>query len=142
MSIDPERLETIHANAELVVRELAHASGTDFGYDRESVAWVEGFLERQRTEFPDTARGLVSVIGCYLGEAIIAAVPGAQWTADDNNALAILFATGDKAYPFNKVEKQIAEGLENGESIFSFYSMSVNYVAAGKLADAAREGAP
>ncbi|MEI9899059.1 MAG: hypothetical protein WDN31_01880 [Hyphomicrobium sp.] len=66
------------------VRELAHASGMQFGYDQESVAWVEGFIERQRAEFPDTSRGLVSVLGSYLGEAIIEAVPGADWAEDDN----------------------------------------------------------
>jgi hypothetical protein len=142
MSIDPERLETIHANAELVVRELAHASGRQFGYDSDSVAWVEEFIERQRAEVPETARGLVSVLGCYLGEAIIEAVPGAEWVEDDNGALAVLFMTGDRAYPFNKVDKQIAEGLESGESILSFYNMSVKFVAAGKLAQTADGKAP
>ncbi len=142
MRLAEERLALIRATAELGVRELAHASGMQFGYDQDSVAWVEGFIERQRAEFPDTSRGLVSVLGSYLGEAIIEAVPGADWAEDDNGALGIRFPTGDTAYPFNKVDKQIAEGLENGESILSFYNISVNYVAAGKLGEATSEEAP
>ncbi len=142
MAINEDRLELIHANAELVVRELAHASGGPFGYDQESVAWVEGFIERQRAEHPDTSGGLISVLGSYLGEAIIEAVPGSEWAEDNNGVLAVLFQTGDMAYPFNKVEKQIAEGLANGESIMSFYSICINYVAPGNLGHAASEEAP
>lgn len=142
MPIADERLGIIRTNADLVVRELSHASGRDFGFDADSVGYVQGFIERQRAEFPDTARQLVNVLGCYLGEAIIAAAPGAAWTEDDSGALAVLFPNGDLAYPFNKVEKQVAEGLENGESILSFYNISVSYVAAGKLGEAASKEAP
>ena len=142
MALSEERLETIRANAELVIRELAHASGRTLGFDAASVAYVEEFLERQRVEVPETARGLVGVIGCYLGEAIIEAVPGADWSEDENGALIVLFANGDVAYPFHKVEKQIAEGLDAGESILSFYNVSKNYVATGKLGEAAGEEAP
>ena len=142
MPITEERMEAILANAELVVRELAQASGQDFDYGAASVAWVEGFIERQRSEFPENAVGLVGVLGCYLGEAIITAVPGADWSEDENGMLVVLFANGDSAYPFNKVEKQLVEGLQNGESILSFYNVCVDYVAAGKLSDADQEGAP
>lgn len=142
MPIAHERLEIIRANADLVVRELAHASGAPFGFDADSVAYIEEFIERQRAEFPDTARGLVNVLGCYLGEAIIGAVPGADWSEDENGALVVLFPNGDAAYPFNKVEKQIADGLEGGESILGFYDVCINYVAAGKLGEAAREETP
>jgi len=142
MPIAPERLEAIRGNAELVVRELAHARGTDFGYDKDSVGYLEAFIEGQRAQDPETAAGLVGVLGCYLGEAIIAAVPSAGWEEDEDGALAIIFANRDMAYPFNKVEKQIAEGLEDGESILSFYDVCINYVAAGKLGEAASEEAP
>ena len=136
MALNEERLEAIRANAELVIRELGHASGRTLGFDADSVAYIEGFLERQRVEVPDTARQLVGVIGCYLGEAIIEAVPGADWSEDEDGALMVLFANGDAAYPFHKVEKQIAEGLDAGESILSFYNVSKDYVATGKLGEA------
>jgi hypothetical protein len=143
MTVSDERLEMIRANAELVVREMADLAGENHGYSPEGVAWVEGFIERQRPGYdPQASGGLVSVLGCYLGEAIIAAVPGAEWTDDENGNLGILFPTGDMAFPLTKVEKQLANGLEAGDSIASFYSISVNYVAAGKLGEAASEGAP
>jgi hypothetical protein len=143
MDIDEERLEMIRANAVLVVREMADLSGAAHGFTSEGVAWITGFIERQRLAItPDNSRGLVNVLGCYLGEAIIAAVPGAEWAEDPNGALGIVFPNGDMAFPFSKVEKQLADGLESGESVLSFYNISVNYVAAGKLGEAAREEAP
>jgi hypothetical protein len=143
MTVPEERLEMIRANAELVVREMADLAGTDHGYSAEGVSWVEGFIERQRPGYdPRASGGLVGVLGCYLGEAIIAAVPGAEWADGENGSLGILFPTGDMAFPLTKVEKQLADGLENGESIASFYSISVNYVAAGKLGEAANGEGP
>lgn len=142
MPITEERFEIIRANAELVARELSHASGGKVGFDRDGVAYVEGFLERQRAEFPATAAQLVSVLGCFLGEAIIEAVPGADWAEDENGALIVLFSNGDSAYPFNKVEKQIAAGRDDGESIFSFYAVCVDAVATGKLGEATSGEAP
>lgn len=143
MAITEERLENIRANAELVARELSHAMGEKVGFDQASVARVETFIEGQRAEFPDTARQLVNVLGCYLGEAVIEVVPGAEWGEDDESgALCIVFPNGDMAFPFYKVAKQIDEGLEKGESILSFYNISVNYVAAGKLGEAASGEAP
>jgi hypothetical protein len=135
MSIDAERLEMIRANAAFVVRELGPLSGIDFGLDQASVAWTEGFLERQRTRLAEgDGDGLINVLGSYLGEAIIGAVPGAGWAEDANGrGLGILFATGDMAFPFAKVAKQLADGLDAGESILSFYNIAVSYVAEGKL---------
>ena len=130
----------IRANADLVVREMADLAGTDHGYSADGVAWVEGFIERQRPNYdPQTSSGLVGVLGSYLGEAIIAAVPGADWAEHGDGILGVLFPIGDMAFPFAKVEKQLSGGLENGESISSFYSISVNYVAAGLLGAPAGE---
>lgn len=143
MAISDERLEMIRANAEFAVREMAGLCGDDFGYNAASVAWAEGFLERQRPgAAADNARGIVNILGSYLGEAIIAAVPGARWAEDQSGSLGILFPSGDMAFPFAKVEKQLAGGLEGGESILSFYNTTVNYVAAGKLREATREETP
>jgi hypothetical protein len=134
MTIDPERLGKIRANADFVVRQLGSMSGIDFGLNQASVAWTEGFLERQRgTLAGGDGDGIVNVLGSFLGEAIIAAVPGAQWTDDEAGNLGILFASGDMAFPFAKVRKQLDDGLDAGESMLSFYNIAVDYVAAGKL---------
>lgn len=134
MTVDQDRLGKLRANADFVVRQLGSMSGLDFGLDQASVAWTDGFLERQRGTLPEgDGGGIVNVLGSYLGEAIIAAVPGAAWADDAEGNLGILFPTGDMAFPFAKVAKQLADGLEAGESMLSFYNIAVNYVAAGKL---------
>ena len=94
---------------------------------------MEGFIERQREKAgPEASSGLVSVLGSYLGEAIIAAT-GAAWDTDDSGNLGIAFANGDMAYPFTKVGKQIEQGVEGGESILSFYNVCVEHIATGDL---------
>lgn len=133
-AVDEERLQQIRANAAFAVQEFGGLAEGHFGLDRESVAWVEGFIERMRVRYgaegaPD---GIVSVIGSYLGEAIIAEAGGA-WVEDEAGGLGVRFANGDTAYPFAKVWKQFDEGLEAGESILSFYNISVDYVATGRL---------
>jgi hypothetical protein len=142
-SLDEERLRQIRENAAFAVEEFGALTDGAFGLDRESVAWVEGFIERQRLRYgaDGAPGGIVSVIGSYLGEAIIAKA-GGEWIEDDAGGLGVRFATGDTAYPFVKVQKQFDQGLEGGESILSFYNVSVDYVAAGKLHEkSAGEGA-
>ena len=128
--------ERIRANVELVIRELGPLSGIDFGLNRESVEWVEGFIERQRAR-PDfdenSADGLVNTLGSFLGECI-AANTGGRWAwAEEQQALGVAFPAGGMAFPFVKVRKLCLYGLEAGESISSFYDISVDYLAKGKL---------
>jgi hypothetical protein len=134
MTIERERLEKIRANAAFVVDTLGELSGMNFGYGGGSIEWVEGFLERQRETLTDEAANrLINVIGCYLGEAIIAAVPGARWDEDVDGNLGVAFPNGDMSFPFAKVAKQLSSGRAEGDSIHSFYDVSVNYVATGRL---------
>ena len=53
MGIVPEQLRMIEANAAIAVEELSALSQRPFGFDEESVAWVEGFIERQRESLDD-----------------------------------------------------------------------------------------
>ena len=68
-------VEQIHANAGLAVVQLGEASEwRGLGLNRESVAWVEGFIERQRgrADLGLVAVGrLVAVIGSFPGECIV-----------------------------------------------------------------------
>lgn len=141
MTLDDERLQQIRENAAFAVAEFGTLVEGAFGYDRESVAWVDGFVERQRVRFAagDAPGGLISVIGSYLGEAMIAEA-GGQWIEDDAGGIGIRFASGDTAYPFVKVRKQFDEGLAGGESILSFYNIAVDFVASGKLGAKAAGG--
>ena len=40
--------EQIKANAELVIAQMRPLSGFAFGYDAQSVAWLDGYIERER----------------------------------------------------------------------------------------------
>jgi hypothetical protein len=129
-----ERLAEIRANAALAIEEFRELAGRDIGFDAESVAWAEGFVERARTRYAESGvpTGLVSVIGSYLGEAIIAEA-GGHWIEDDEGRLAVAFPNGDAVYPFAKVQKQFDQGVAEGESILSFYTVSATFVAIGGL---------
>lgn len=143
MTLDDERLSMIRANAALAVEQFRDLSGAAFGFDAGSVVWVEGFIERMRTQTGEdgVADGVVAVIGSYLGEAIIAGAGSGQWNEDDAGNIGVAFANGDAVYPFAKVRKQFDQGLAEGESIASFYNVSVTFIATGKLhGQAGREG--
>jgi hypothetical protein len=112
--------EHIRANAELVLEQLRSLSGNDFGYTRESVDWLEGYIERLRNsgEFdsPEMKTKLMSVFGSFLGECIIRCY-GGVWT-QHNGDWAVAFSEGGMAFPFAKVAKQLDNGLGDGISSF------------------------
>jgi hypothetical protein len=113
--------ERLRANAELVIRQLGPVSGMKFGYDAASVAWLDGFIERQRdrTELTvQTIHGMINTLGSYLGECIIRCF-GGRWERDGND-WCVSFDARNKAYPFAKVEKHFAHGA--AESIASFFN--------------------
>jgi hypothetical protein len=123
-------LQRLQANVQLVIAELGPTSGLDFGLNRESVKWVEGFIEGQRAR-PDfdaaSPNRLVSVLGSFLGACIVAATNG-NWSHEDG-VWGVRFANGNVAFPFAKVDKQFRNGLGAGDSIVAFYDGAVQYVA-------------
>lgn len=136
--LEPEELEGIRGNAALVMRTFTPVAGFDLGLDERSVLWIEGMLERQRARGPEYAQELVSVVGSYLGEAIIAACGGA-WGREARGWIGIRFSEGNWAFPFAKVTKQAESGLEGGESIASFYTLCRDLAASGKLTAGQRQ---
>jgi hypothetical protein len=143
MTLAAERLEQIKANVEFAMQEFRELADKDVALDADSVAWVEGFIENARGRYVGVEggvpEGLVGLIGSYLGEAIIAET-GGQWIEDDAGRLAVAFPNGEAVYPFAKVEKQFELGVAGGESILSFYTVAVSYVAVGGLREAAPAG--
>ncbi|MGD0738798.1 MAG: hypothetical protein ABR957_04320 [Terracidiphilus sp.] len=110
----------IRANAALVVESFAPLTDFTFGLDSRSVEWLDGYINRIRTGewSEDEIDQMVSNLGSYLGEAIIAAYGGA-W-AQDEHGWHIRFDERNRAYPFAKMAKQLKNGPE--DSIFGFYS--------------------
>lgn len=139
MNADDPRHTLIANNVALALSEFGRLCGEEFGLDDASVDWVDGFIERQRLQDsvmrdPNT---LISVLGSYLGQAIIEAT-GGQWAEDVQGALVVEFSNGDSCAPFSKVAKQFELGHEGGEGIAEFYDFSVNYVATGKARQMAK----
>jgi len=114
--------EMISANAELVVGQLREASGMeDFGYNAESVAWLDGFIERQRVrpEFAgvEAAERMSQTLGSFLGECVVRCY-GGVW-AELEGTWGVTFGGGNAAFPFNKVRKQFENGAE--DSVLSWF---------------------
>ena len=113
----------IRANAEMVIEQMRPVSGIEFGYTQESVKWLEGYIERQRTSrgFADQEEKntLVSVFGSFLGECIVRCYGGA-WRQHDG-VWCVGFDEKNVAFPFAKVAKQMDNGLEDG--IASFFTI-------------------
>ena len=107
--------ESIRANADLVLKMFAEHG---LKLDAASVSWIDGFIERNRQVWDaDTRASMVSILGSFLGECVIEDF-GGDWKMTDNG-LAVMFDERNGVLPFNKVEKQIANGSE--DSIESFY---------------------
>lgn len=126
-------LARIKANTDLVVAQLGPPSGIAFGLNAASLAYVEDFIDRQRARslsIGATDR-LISVFGSFLGECILAHY-GGQWV-EQEDSWAIRFDDGSLAFPFAKVRKLFASGLEGGESIVGFFE-AIPFVLRPRLA--------
>jgi len=114
--------EKLRANAELVIQQLRQASGIEnFGYNAESVAWVDGFIERQRIR-PDYDQDAINQIsqtlGSFLGECVIACY-GGEWQEQEGSWAVAFGNSGNAAFPFNKVRKHFVNGA--GDSVLSWF---------------------
>ena len=114
--------ENIKKNAELAIEQLRPVSQMDFGYNLSSVKWLEGYIERLRSsgELEDEAKrkGLSNVLGSFLGECIVRCY-GGRWVKQDG-MWGVSIGDDFVAYPFNKIGKQMENGLE--DSIDSFFT--------------------
>lgn len=133
MDANDPRLTSIRLNAEKFITRLGPGSGLEFDFNKASVEWVDDFIERARLSEGAVTPGLVSVVGSYLGEAILAATDG-RWDDDENGNLGIVFSNGNWCYPFGHAQKQFEFGRDSGNSVLGFYEVSIDFVATGKLA--------
>jgi hypothetical protein len=105
----------IKANAEMTIQQMRLISRTDFGYTRESVEWLEGYIERLRQsgelQAEATRDKLVSVFGSFLGECIVRCY-GGVW-AEKEGVWCVFFEGENCVFPFAKISKQMEHGLED-----------------------------
>jgi hypothetical protein len=127
-----DQLQLIRSNAAFAIENFGALTAFEFGHNRQSVEWVEGFIERQRERGGDHYK-MIGIVGSFLGEAVIAQTGGTWVAAGDT--FGVQFQNGDNVntcFPFGKVAKQFEIGLDAGESVLAFYDLVVDVVAKGK----------
>lgn len=120
--------DKIQANAQMVINDLGKLAsdlGDNFGYNRESVEFIEGYIERckQRGVTPEQTEGLVQMLGSFLGECIVH-VYGGEWREYEGQP-GIFFENGSGAFPFSKVRMQFKNGLQ--DSVLGFYDVQEKF---------------
>jgi hypothetical protein len=118
--------QQICENAALIVTECGPISGLGpgFGYNRQSVQWLDGYIERIRADgrfSPDQTENMSQLFACFLGECIRATY-GGEWRERDGT-WGVLFKNSSGAFPFGKVRKQFESGNDGGESILGFFDV-------------------
>jgi hypothetical protein len=134
-----DHINQIKEKASLVISECGPLSDVpEFGLNRDSLVWVEDYIERlkDQPEFDGSAvSNLIEVFGSFLGECLIAAAGGEWHWSETEQGWGVSFRNNTQAFPFVKVHKLFANGLEAGDSIVSFYDIAVEYLVTGKLSD-------
>jgi hypothetical protein len=123
--------------AAYVIEEFGPISDIDFGFNRESLAWIEGLVERERNRRDlreGLPEGLINTLGSFFGECIVVATDGVWCWHEGQQDWGVHFKSGVYAFPFAKLSKQFKNGLEGGDSILGFYDLSVKHIS--------REGMP
>ena len=121
----------IESNAGLVIKKFQSLTDFKFGFNAQSVKWVDGFLNRIRRNegFDDNQKqGLVNTIGSFLGQCIVTCY-GGEW-GDKDGGPGIRFNEENWAFPFAKVEKHLSNG--EGDSIYSYFTV-IPAVFKGKI---------
>ena len=115
--------EQIKELAQDFTSTVSNMLGKNLRYDRASVEWLSGYIERVRPTLDEVStEGLTQSIGAFLGECIIANY-GGEWRESEGTWGIFFSESNDRsaAFPFNKVRKQLLYGL--GDSILSFYDV-------------------
>ena len=112
--------ERLQSNAAMVVEQLRPISNMDFGYNWQSVEWLEGYIERLRQSgqlnSEDARQKLSGVFGSFLGECVVRCY-GGEWMEEDG-MWAVVFSQGNAVFPFGKTLSQMENGLEDGIGSF------------------------
>ena len=98
------------------------ARGPSFGYDRDSLSWVEEYIESNRGKFSELEiKTLTQFVGAYLGECVRQKY-GGSWNQKDG-AWGIFFDNNAAAFPFAKAQKFMEDGVAAGDSITGFFDI-------------------
>jgi len=127
-------IDQILKNADWVRENFGPQSGlSDFGYNVESVAYIDGYIERNLRGATDrqTLAKFISLLGSFIGEAL-RSKHGGQWIVADNSPI-LKIQRGEMMHmvqPFGKVEKRIANG--EVDSLVFFFNEFVPAILEGR----------
>ncbi len=136
-------LQQIRANAQLVIDKLGpysgvQSGGVQFGYNRPSVQYLTALIEALRLEEanrPEPPQTLVSTLGSFFGECLADRTGGIWHWHAEQEAYAIAFVSPQgkrhHAFPFSKISKQFANGVEGGDAMLAMYDAVIDALAAG-----------
>ena len=118
---DETQVQEVATAAVEAFRRLS-ARGQSFGYDRDSLSWVEEYLESNRGKFSELEfKTMIQLAGAYLGECVRQKY-GGNWSQRDG-AWGIFFDNKTAAFPFAKAQKFMEYGLAAGDSITGFFDI-------------------
>jgi hypothetical protein len=109
--------------AEETVAHLREQGVADLAFDEGAIAWIDGYIERQRVHNAarvtdeEFRQGLSNSLGAVVGECIMATY-GGTWRATEHG-WAVAFDEKNAAFPCTKVYKQLTNG--SGDSVLAFF---------------------
>ena len=129
--------EQVRAAADAFIRRMSLEHGVELTYDRTSVEWVEGYIERlrPRTDLP-ALHHLMASVAALLGECLLRLRPG-RWL-EFGGEWVVHFEDGSTAFPLQQVSEQFA-GSE-GASMLAYYDGVAAVFAAGEDASSGETG--
>ena len=112
-------LDAVSHNAALVLH-MGMNLGEKVAIDRSGVAWVDGLIERNRSEWDEQDRKrLTRLLGSFVGEAMIAEF-GGRWIW--GHGLGVDIGEQFVAFPLARVGEWIDGG--EGDSVLGFFDAS------------------
>jgi hypothetical protein len=119
--------EAIETAVEMLIQSLGKRSKMNFGYNGESVEWLEGYIDELRDKgvFKDEKfkHNVAFAYGAFLGQSIVHCY-GGFWAFRKEHGLCVCFPNGAVALPLQKPLKQIENGMEDGIANF-FYMVPI-----------------
>ncbi len=104
--------------AEQFAAAVESETGVQLGFDRDAVAWVDGYIEYARPVPAETMGRQTTILGAFLGECLIA-VYGGEWRMEPGG-WAVRFDELAAVYPFTRVRAHLVNGA--GDSVLAFYA--------------------
>lgn len=119
-----ENIAKLRAAAAGVIEKLGPASGIEFGYTRQSLQFIDRFIDGKRsavTTAADLPKGLVNALGAYVGECLIQLAGGAWRYAPDVKTYGIVLngPNADMVYPIDKVRQLFLRAPAPTETLVS-----------------------